>query len=415
MVIQNKSGQFYSPRVALLWTNFGPYHVARARALAGVVDLTTIEFAKRQELYGWDAWKADLKSHVVLYRGAYESANPISLSGVLWQRLSALRPDVLLVPGYGTLAALSASLWGRRHNCLNILMSESTVEDQERRSMRERLKSILVTQLFDGAFVSGKRTAEYVRALGMPEAAIARKYGAVDNDSFIRVAEHIRAGTLQVPPLFLYVGRLAREKNLESLLREFSSYRDAGGSWVLRLVGRGPLEESMKKLADDLKIRDQVSFAGFKESTDLAAEYARAGCFVLASLSEPWGLVVNEAMASGLPVVVSRRCGSTDDLVIEQENGFIFDPGCPGELSQIMLTVSALPPDRVRQMGRRSQEIVSNYSVESWAHSVVELLRLLLDRRSSGHREYGPIPPQDRGPSTFDASAAAAPEVSIKQ
>src|SRR5206468_3929765 len=116
------------------------------------------------------------------------------------------------------------------------------------------------------------------------------------------------------------------EKNLSRLIRAYHLYReqDTVEPWDLVLVGGGPEEISLRRQVNESALKG-VWFAGTRQIDDLPIYYALAKCFVLPSVSEPWGLVVNEAMASGLPVLVSDRCGSAE-LVQNGNNGFVFDP-----------------------------------------------------------------------------------------
>jgi glycosyltransferase involved in cell wall biosynthesis len=110
----------------------------------------------------------------------------------------------------------------------------------------------------------------------------------------------------------------------------------------LVIVGRGPEEERLKALATELALGESIEFAGSKFDDALVAEYARATCFVLPSKSEPWGLVVNEALSYGCPVVVSQRCGCVPELVIDGVTGFTFEWGDAQDLATKMLAVTAM-------------------------------------------------------------------------
>ena len=368
----------YRPKVALLWINFGPYHFARARALARHVDLCSIQFASTEALYGWSRLDTDLTLRTVC-GGVYESTAAWRIAVGLRRELCAASPSVLLIPGYSAPAALAAALWGRLHGCRNILMSDSTALDHPRDRSKEWAKRLLVSNFFDAAIVSGCRAAAYVQRLGIPAGRVAYAYDVIDNDHFAASVEAARKGftpdSLGLPcPAFLFVGRLAPEKNVAVLLEAFAAYRGAGGSWSLMLVGRGPLDNELRAIAASLGCGEAVRFYGYRHYQSILPFYAFAGALVLPSVSEAWGLVVNEAMASGLPVIVSNRCGCVNDLVEPGRNGFVFDPANPAELAGLMAGIERMDSAVRSRFGRRSREIIANYSLDTWTSSVLALL-----------------------------------------
>jgi glycosyltransferase involved in cell wall biosynthesis len=293
------------------------------------------------------------------------------------------------VPGYYNTVGLTATVWGRVHGVRTILMSESTADDHPRSWWRERLKILLVRALFDAAIVGGRRAAQYLVSLGFPADKIAFGYDVVDNDFFSRGTEALRRDSAPdaegLPRrYFLYAGRLAPEKNLSALIQQFSTYRARGGEWDLVLVGQGPLGTNLRDEAQRDGCAAHIHFAGFKQGAELLPPYAFASCFVLPSTREPWGLVVNEAMASGLPVIVSTRCGCSDDLVEHGGNGFIFDPAREDELVDCMMRMSAMSDEERARMGQRSREIIANFSLERWASEVVRLVEYVQVDREAG-------------------------------
>ena len=147
---------------------------------------------------------------------------------------------------------------------------------------------------------------------------------------------------------FLASNRFLPKKNLPGLLRAFAQYRTAAGAdpWDLVLLGDGPLRPDVERLIADIGLAGAVHLPGFKQYPELPAYYGLAGAFVHASTSEQWGLVVNEAMAAGLPVLVSDRCGCAPDLVAEGINGFTFPPEDHVRLAGLMSEVAAQPDRR---------------------------------------------------------------------
>jgi 1,2-diacylglycerol 3-alpha-glucosyltransferase len=241
--------------------------------------------------------------------------------------------------------------------------------------VKEKAKGALASVLFDTAFVSGRRAAAYLRTLGYQPAWLEIGYDVVDNKYFEARASYVprKEASSQNRP-FLFVGRLDPVKNLKLLLESFSIYRQEGGRRKLKIVGAGPLDQELRRKATCADLRDAVDFEGYQKYEQLPDHYAHAYCLILPSLSEPWGLVVNEAMASGLPVIVSDRCGCADELVDQGENGLVFPAEDRSALVQCLHRIDALNQQQWEMMGLRSQQIVRSFSPQCWAEAVGRLV-----------------------------------------
>ena len=259
-------------------------------------------------------------------------------------------------------------------------MTESTAYDHERRGWREWAKGVLLRVLFDAAVTGGSAHRRYLDALGFPGHAVGGCYDVVDNAGIARGTEELRATRrpehfgLPANPYFLYVGRLAPEKNLRTLLAAWISYRDGGGLWPLVLGGDGPESAALRATAADSAHGEAVIFTGHKSAHELLPLYAFAGCFVLPSTREPWGLVVNEAMAAALPVLVSDRCGSAEDLVLEGENGFRFAASDSVALSRLLARLSGMSESERKRMGEESVGHVTAYTPQRFGAEIARLL-----------------------------------------
>ena len=137
--------------------------------------------------------------------------------------------------------------------------------------------------------------------------------------------------------------------------------------WPLVLLGDGALRAALSSQLQALGLVDSVQMPGFVQYPELPEYYARAGVFIHASTTEQWGLVVNEAMASGLPVLVSNRCGCASDLVQSGVNGFTFDPYNVEELAQLMLRVGSMEPGARSRMGHASRQIIADWGTDRFA------------------------------------------------
>jgi len=254
--------------------------------------------------------------------------------------LDTCSPDVLVECGYAEACSRQVAFhYHATHPSSRLLVwSESTIFDHPRHWSRELVKRVLVG-MFDGAIAAGPSHAEYLRFLGMRHDNIAVVGNCVDDNFFRLGADAARkAGRGYLPErYFLFVGRFISIKNLSFLLRAYGWYRlhTKGLPVDLVLVGSGPLESSLRSQVELERITG-VHFAGSKQAGDLPAYYAHALALVLPSTSEPWGLVVNEALACGIPALVSDHCGCADTLISEGRTGFRFDPVNQPQLSTLL-------------------------------------------------------------------------------
>ena len=236
-------------------------------------------------------------------------------------------------------------------------------------------------------------------------------------------------------PYFLASNRFVRRKNLVRLIRAYAKYVEAevsgrsrmanrgGEVWPLVLLGDGELRgeliarcvelglgwkiyDSKSRMRnrdcdgevshgrmehsehDLLKINSYklktlsqaglVVFSGFRQIWELRDFYSRAGAFIHPALSEPWGLVINEAMASGLPILSSNNVGAADELVRDGINGFSFDPEDVEELAELMLRLAVLPPEDRQAMGEASQRLIAGWGLERFVQGANEAARVAM-------------------------------------
>jgi glycosyltransferase involved in cell wall biosynthesis len=138
-------------------------------------------------------------------------------------------------------------------------------------------------------------------------------------------------------------------------------------------VGAGVLAEKIQRAASELS---DVYLVGSQFGEALLQLYGLAGALIVPSESDPWALVVNEGMAAGLPVIVSRGCGSASVLVEEGRNGWTFEPGDADQLAELLGKASSVPTDELAQMGRRSREIIGAWSLDRYVRGVVTALEI---------------------------------------
>ena len=177
---------------------------------------------------------------------------------------------------------------------------------------------------------------------------------------------------------FLVPCRHVPEKNLIRFMHAFESYRRVGGSWSAVLVGNGPLSPLLTDLAKTLRLERSVVFAGWASYADLPVYYSRCGAVVLPSISETWGLVVNEAMAAGKPVLVSSQCGCAPELVRRGVNGYTFDPLNVSELGSLMLRMSSAGCD-LDSLGRNGANMIQAFTPETRALAIRDCVETMVE------------------------------------
>jgi glycosyltransferase involved in cell wall biosynthesis len=373
------------PVLLLLWRSLGPYHLARAQAAAEVlrersVRTVVAELCDAEDTRDWQVDRACNGLEIrTIAPGARLTDRTRNLSRETRALLHNVAPRYLAIAGYDRPEMRAALRWANRRGAGAILMSETKWDDRPRPWWRRRLAAREVRRA-DAALVSGSAAGEYLVALGMPRERIFRQYGAVDNGFFHeRTVARRDAGGRRY---FLACSRLIESrKNIKRLLLAYATYRQraAHDPWDLVICGDGSDRADLEQFRDREAVPG-VTFAGFQQVETLADRYAGASCFVHTAVNEAWGLVVNEALASGLPVLVSRRCGCAFDLVHEGHNGFTFDPHDVDELAELMHRVARLPQERRDAMGAASLRTVARFGCAQFAAGLLQAMESA-DRR----------------------------------
>ena len=376
--------------VAVLFDRFGPYHRARLEAAGRRLPVTAVEFAGDSATYDWEkVGSAEHFERRTLFQDTDSASVPVpKLAAAVASELDALQPAAVAVPGWSAPGALAALRWCGRTETPVVLMSETTAHDFPRRWWTEFPKKC-VLGLVGAALVGGRAHEEYLETLGLPPDRVIYGYDVVDNDHFAQGAQRARrqANTEEdrlglSRPYFLASGRFVEKKNFPGLIEAFAEYRrTVSEAWDLVILGDGPTRHNIERAIERNGLQDAVHLPGFKQYDELPLYYGRAGAFVHPSTTEQWGLVVNEAMAAGLPVLVSERCGCAPDLVDAGRNGYTFDPGASGDIAHALRRVSQAE-DGLDDMGRVSREIVEKWAPDRFGRG--------LERAVERARDAGP-------------------------
>jgi glycosyltransferase involved in cell wall biosynthesis len=446
--------------VACVWAQYGPYHISRVRELqrlAGRERVSAVEIASRTNDYLWQRSGAKLKLHTLCDNVAAEQVSFCRVLLRARRKLKQLRVRVCFVPSYFPKQSVAILMAARALKLKTVMMNE-THRGTARATGCAALGKRWLISLFDAALVGGKPQRRYFTSMGIPDHRIFDGYDAVDNDYFKTKAFEIRRQSaalrdrFRLPDrYFLSLGRLVEKKNLETLILAYRRYLETSPAkrthlvivgageqgtrlrWLCYQLGLAVYEKSdvaapqsdpsVPKPATGVgqlsisssepftKDRVGVHFYGFRQIEQNPVFYALADAFVLPSVREEWGLVVNEAMASALPVVVSETAGCAEDLLEPgffreqmsdgaaelllatnlqsrmRQNGLVFAPGSSEELGRILVLLESC--EELRQaMGQSSSRIVEKFSCENFAKNA-----LLAARAATGVIDPDSHPP----------------------
>jgi glycosyltransferase involved in cell wall biosynthesis len=370
------------PRLVIVTEIIAPYRIPVFNALAErpEVDLHVIFLSETDAtLRQWRIYKDEIKfQYDVLpsWRRRFGGHN-LLLNRGMHSALSRIRPDAVLCGGYNYLACWQAAFWAQERHVPLLLWTESTAFDMRQRYAGVEFLKATFLEWCAAFVVPGRSSLDYLVQLGARQERVFTAPNAVDMALFSTLAGRARRAESEVRTrrslprrYFLYAGRLVRAKGVFDLLDAYAELDPQTRTQVgLVLVGDG---EDRSKLMD---ISSRISpgtiqFAGFAQREELPEFYALGDALIFPTHSDPWGLVVNEAMACGLPVIVTDVAGCAADLVEDGWNGFVVPAGDSAHLASAMLRMADDSKLRT-EMGSRSVQRIQEYSPAAWADGVI--------------------------------------------
>jgi glycosyltransferase involved in cell wall biosynthesis len=293
--------------------------------------------------------------------------------------------DAVLVIGWNFYSHVSAMLHFNKRIPV-FFRGDSTLLD-EKQGMRPRLRNIFLNWLYkhvDAALYVGANSRDYFLKYGLKEEQLFFAPHAIDNARFQADTEENKKKALiwrksvkisEEDIVFLFAAKFEARKNPLLLLEAFKQFSMPGAHLIF--VGNGILEEELKRRASVKNIH----FIDFNNQTMMPVVYRLGNVFVLPSqYGESWGLAVNEAMACGLPVLVSNRCGCARDLVSNGQNGYIFESGDRNELCGKMKEMLNL--NKLKFMGDVSLEIIQEWSLERLCNGIEQCVLAYTDTKN---------------------------------
>lgn len=369
-------------RYLVLTEIIAPYRIPlfNSLALQPGIELLVVFLAETDPgMRQWRVYKDEIRFPYVVLPGirVQGPGYPLVLNWGLWRCLSRWRPGVIVCGGYNYPASWLARAWASFHRVPFVLSCESTADDlRPGWRLVEQLKRLYLKSC-SGYIVPGLSQAAYLRSLGMPGDRIKVTPNSVDNEWYAAMADAARSSPEETrrrhglpARYFLYSGRLIPEKGVFDLLEAYGTLApEVRAAVSLVLAGDGIARPALEAAASRIS-PGTVRFPGFLHREELAEHYAMAESLIMPTWSDPWGLVVNEAMACGLPVVVSRVAGCCRDLVRHEWNGLVVEPRAVPELAEALRRLAS-DAGLMRRMGARSAEHIRLYSPQvaaaAWA------------------------------------------------
>lgn len=363
------------PRAFLLYVEPTPYIEGLIKEIrrvwSGDLDVCFIAQDQSQD------WKIDAS----FLGGAILPVNRWRALAQLWRSLGRLsRADVVHLAGWGHPLLVAALLMGKLRG-LRVFIESDTATGQAVGRWKNFIKHVVYPHLFrlaDHFLPGGRRQAAYLTSFGVPntKATIAQmtvdvasimRYVATDSKA-ARDALRARLGYADDIGAVLYLGRLEPVKGVSDLLDAFADIASRRGDVRLMIAGSGSLDSLVR---DAAAVNPHISYLGRLSGIEVLDAYVASDIVVAPSRFEPWGLVVNEAMACGRPIVATDRVGCVDDLVIHGETGFLVPAGTPHALADALDLLASNGRLR-KEMGVAATRRIAPWTLQNEARIVVD-------------------------------------------
>jgi glycosyltransferase involved in cell wall biosynthesis len=350
-----------SVKILYLYSEVMGYTVATLRAL--VIEGAELHVVHWDEEGKKTPFQINGEEGITFYkRSDYDIDTMLSL-------FHELDPTIVVVSGWMDSVYLSVSRVALKLNKKVVV----GMDNHWKGGVRQRLGCVLARagwrgRYFTHAWTPGVCQYEFARRMGFPSERILSDLYSADSEKFNFLPDI--TSNDDGPRQFLFVGRLEPVKNLKALAEAWNLLGPDRKEWTLCIVGAGSLKSHLESY-------DGVTVKSFMSAENLALEAQKSSCFVLPSVNEPWGVVIHEFAAAGLPIICSDICGAAKTFLIPGANGFTFQPDDRDSIMRAMKRMISLSAIERSKMGAVSRELSTQISSK---RSALRLLSLLHDR-----------------------------------
>lgn len=375
--------------IAIVHTDFRIYWPFRLRSFQDFlkkkgINLFIIEIAGEGSPYSFEKSKAINidNRHILFPEKKIEELDSRIIEKKLLQKLDELKPDAVIAGAIAFYSGAIATNWAVKKNKKLIIFDDAKLENVKRNFIIDWIKKNIyknVNAIFCPA-PDWNKTFEY---FGFKQQQIFYGVNVVNNDFW---SEDISSfNEIELPEKFiLSVGRMIPQKNFFYLIAAYKEYiSKTDNPLALVIVGDGPEKNKIDEFIKKEGLDSVYSFP-FQSQERLRTFYYKASYFVLASkYIETWGLVVNEAMAAGLPVILSNKVGCSTTLIEEGKNGYLFSPTDQNELTDILIKLHSFTDHQLQEMGKYSQKVIENWDINRFNSGLYDAIKFVLNNNFS--------------------------------
>lgn len=285
-------------------------------------------------------------------------------AAAIWPEIEAYGPDVVYVSGWSFPEYLKLARRLRKRGATTIIGNDTPWYGTARQWLGALSSPFWLRPVFDWMWVPGPSHERFARRLSFSRACTRTGLLSADVDAFQAAAADREPAARKV---LLSAGSFLPNKGMDRICEAFLAQVSAGvDDWDLMLVGA-------KDTAQRIPVHERIRVLPFVQPQEMPALFAQADAFVLASLRESWGVVVHEAAAAGLPLLLSERAGAVDLFLRDRYNGWRFDPFAQADLQEKMGILLRAPDAVLKTMGRRSTALAQQQHPEMWAQALVNM------------------------------------------
>lgn len=348
-------------KILYLYEEVTGYTMATIRAL--------VEHGIELHVVHWDhkkltPYKAPSWPNVYMYNRSEMGAEAIQ------DLAEELSPEITVISGWVDKVYMTVARWLRSKGGVVV----TGFDDQWHGTLRQKVAAVLgklgyFNRYYSHAWVSGAYQFEYARRLGFDKKRIVYDLYSADLSLFIKAYLNSNQEKQQnYPHRFLFVGRFEPIKGLDTLLKAWQVMGDEKRDWELHLIGNGSLKKDLQSISG-------VIVKDFMQPEQLMEEVAHAGCFILPSRGEPWGVVVHEFAAAGMPIIVSDVVGAASTFLIPGLNGYLFRANDANALAGRMLKIINSSNQELISMAEASHELSHRISPQTSAANLLSIVR----------------------------------------